>query len=200
MNDLATTETSNIAIKLNSASQALAQATSDFERIEIRDTAKAIQAASEILKRKDIQVQASLLVTDAERAIVKANPSRQGERTDKNFVTSKDDVISQSNLRNMRQAHDSLSDTEFGSIKSEAIESEEPLTRSKLQKITKDKRQKQNRAERDIKLESSNTQLPDGTQKYGIIYADPPYRYDFSNTKNREIENHYPTNNGLAGN
>ncbi len=30
-------------------------------------------------------------------------------------------------------------------------------------------------------------------KKYQIIYADPPWRYDFSNTKNREIENHYAT-------
>jgi len=30
-------------------------------------------------------------------------------------------------------------------------------------------------------------------KKYQIIYADPPWRYDFSNTKNREIENHYNT-------
>ena len=28
---------------------------------------------------------------------------------------------------------------------------------------------------------------------YDIIYADPPWRYDFSNTDNRKIENHYPT-------
>lgn len=30
-------------------------------------------------------------------------------------------------------------------------------------------------------------------KKYLIILVDPPWRYDFSKTKNREIENHYPT-------
>ena len=30
-------------------------------------------------------------------------------------------------------------------------------------------------------------------KKYQIIYADPPWKYDFSKTKNREIENHYET-------
>jgi len=30
-------------------------------------------------------------------------------------------------------------------------------------------------------------------KKYSVIYADPPWRYDFSNTKNRKIENHYGT-------
>lgn len=28
---------------------------------------------------------------------------------------------------------------------------------------------------------------------YDLIYADPPWRYDFSRTKNRRIENQYPT-------
>jgi N6-adenosine-specific RNA methylase IME4 len=28
---------------------------------------------------------------------------------------------------------------------------------------------------------------------YSVIYADPPWRYSFSQTKNRSIENHYPT-------
>ena len=30
-------------------------------------------------------------------------------------------------------------------------------------------------------------------KKYQIIYADPPWRYDFSPSKSRDIENHYPT-------
>lgn len=30
-------------------------------------------------------------------------------------------------------------------------------------------------------------------KKYQIIYADPPWRYDFSKSDSREIENHYPT-------
>lgn len=29
--------------------------------------------------------------------------------------------------------------------------------------------------------------------RYDVIYADPPWRYDFSTTDNRKIENHYPT-------
>lgn len=30
-------------------------------------------------------------------------------------------------------------------------------------------------------------------KKYSIIYADPPWKYDFAKTNNRQIENHYPT-------
>jgi N6-adenosine-specific RNA methylase IME4 len=35
--------------------------------------------------------------------------------------------------------------------------------------------------------------VPFPNKKYQVIYADPPWRYNFSKTKNREIENHYPT-------
>ena len=30
-------------------------------------------------------------------------------------------------------------------------------------------------------------------KKYQIIYADPPWKYDFSSSRNRDIENQYPT-------
>lgn len=33
--------------------------------------------------------------------------------------------------------------------------------------------------------------LPEGT--FDVIYADPPWRYDFSKSKSRAIESHYPT-------
>lgn len=33
--------------------------------------------------------------------------------------------------------------------------------------------------------------LPSG--KFDIIYVDPPWRYNFSSTNSRKIENHYPT-------
>jgi Transcriptional activator, adenine-specific DNA methyltransferase len=33
--------------------------------------------------------------------------------------------------------------------------------------------------------------LPEG--KFDVIYADPPWEYEFSLTENREVENHYPT-------
>lgn len=35
--------------------------------------------------------------------------------------------------------------------------------------------------------------IPLPKNKYDLIYADPPWRYEFSETVNREIENNYPT-------
>jgi len=39
----------------------------------------------------------------------------------------------------------------------------------------------------------ANPNCPICKKKYQIIYADPPWRYDFSATHNRDIENQYPT-------
>jgi len=47
------------------------------------------------------------------------------------------------------------------------------------------------RIERERKLKENPPETPEG--EYGIIYADPPWRYDFSVTDNRKVENKYPT-------
>ena len=39
--------------------------------------------------------------------------------------------------------------------------------------------------------EYKNKPLPEG--EFDVIYADPPWRYDFEESANRDIENHYPT-------
>lgn len=42
-----------------------------------------------------------------------------------------------------------------------------------------------------MKVKRADVPLPEG--KFQIILADPPWRYDFGNSDNRIIENHYPT-------
>ena len=66
--------------KLNEAHRALQACTTDFERLWIRDTARAVQAAAAVLGRRDIQVMAAELVGDAERAIAQANPAQLRKR------------------------------------------------------------------------------------------------------------------------
>ena len=51
------------------------------------------------------------------------------------------------------------------------------------------------RAARDahlISLSNSNAPLPQD-RRYPVIYADPPWEYDFSPSSGRAVENHYPT-------
>lgn len=48
------------------------------------------------------------------------------------------------------------------------------------------------KAERAVRADAPP--LPKSSDgRYDVIYADPPWRYDFSTTDNRKIENHYPT-------
>jgi len=44
---------------------------------------------------------------------------------------------------------------------------------------------------RKHKVKTKTPKLADG--KYSVIYADPPWKYDFSQSGSREIENQYPT-------
>lgn len=44
-----------------------------------------------------------------------------------------------------------------------------------------------------IKKERKSGEGRGGVKKYQVIYADPPWRYDFSKSNSREIENQYPT-------
>lgn len=48
------------------------------------------------------------------------------------------------------------------------------------------------RIEKIAEISQGNTELKTD-QKYPVIYADPPWRYDYSGTDSRAIENQYPT-------
>lgn len=49
------------------------------------------------------------------------------------------------------------------------------------------------RIERIDKLIEFNASPLQSTKKYNVIYADPPWQYDYSQSTAREIENQYPT-------
>ena len=48
------------------------------------------------------------------------------------------------------------------------------------------------RTEKLVALSQHNAPLPDD-RTYPVIYADPPWEYDFSPSSGRAVENHYPT-------
>ena len=136
---------------VKSAYFALQQANDDFERLAIRDSARAAQAAAKILGLRDIQVQASEIVARAERAIVIANPPMPVEESAakavaaRNVVPREHDVDSNSNesteipavddstIRKMRQAH-AMPDTKFEAVVQAAHDKQQPLTRRSLQR------------------------------------------------------------------
>lgn len=61
------------------------------------------------------------------------------------------------------------------------------VTQSTVSRVVKAEEKKQARVAADI----VSPPLPEGV--FDLILADPPWRYDFSETKQREIENHYQT-------
>ena len=122
--------------QLGRVKTALVEAKDDFARLQVRDFARAVKEAAIILSYKDIAIQAAELIQDAERAIAKANPPKQGERNDKkNFVLQEDEVsepaIIPSTLRNIRQAH-LMPDGEYEKAKTEHRERGQPITRKAL--------------------------------------------------------------------
>ena len=64
----------------------------------------------------------------------------------------------------------------------ELVESYQPPTITKLASKQADKREMSEPVMRDLPV-----------NKFDLIYADPPWRYDFSKSDSRQIENQYPT-------
>lgn len=126
-----------VPARIDGARRALAAARDDFERLRIRDDARALVAAAAILKRNDIQVSAARLVMEAERAVAAANPPasphESGSRRGKGVPV--DNALSRGNLRAIRHAHAGLSDEEFVAACETAERRGEPLTRSTLRRI-----------------------------------------------------------------
>lgn len=174
MNELTPVESPHeIPAKLDVAKRALAEATEDWQRINIRDYARAVAAATAILERRDIQVQAANLVQDAERAITKANPpmtpqearmKRKMKEESLGAVSNRTHTDTKNSLdrriiSDMRRAHSNLSDEEYEAKKAEAVETGTPLTRSALREESRRKRQQEKREERESQLAEEKEQI-----------------------------------------
>ena len=127
----------NMLALVDTGRVALMEARDDFARLRVRDKAKAIYVAAEVLKRKDIQTHASILVQEAERAIVKANPPMDPKRSgsmskSKGVVTRAIPSIKPYVLSKMRAVHGKLSDEEYDQLVQAAYKKQEPLTRKSL--------------------------------------------------------------------
>lgn len=70
-----------------------------------------------------------------------------------------------------------------------------PMSEKEILEKAKEIRQArlEEKKEEQALIESQRKPLPKPKGVYELIYLDPPWRYDFAETANREIENHYPT-------
>ena len=147
MNELQPIETtdSSLPAKLDVASRALSEATDDWQRIDIRDYAKAIEAASAILKRKGIQVQAANLVQGCRAGNCKGESAKRRKGNAESNVGFQipqflKNLFKLATIRDLRKAHDNITDDEFEQAKEQAIETETPLTRSYLKEQSAEKK------------------------------------------------------------
>ena len=105
-----------IIVRLDEARHALTVARNDFERLCVVDHARAVEAAAAGLGRRGIQVEASILVQEAERSIAQGNPPMDnreaGARRWKERVVPGDGLIKQTTLRDIRRAPDPIEDSE----------------------------------------------------------------------------------------
>ena len=132
----------DLPARLDAVMRALMQAQSDIDRLRIRDQAEALKRAAAVLRRTDVQVEASILVQTAEREIARANPptdaaeagrnggraagrSRPGDRG----VSREDTPINGGLVRRLRAAHAPLEDAAWERLLESARRRGEPLTR-----------------------------------------------------------------------
>jgi len=187
----------NITLQLQAASKALGLASTDFERVKLRDNAKALAAAAAILRHKEVQNKATALMHLANIAIIKANPPNVTGRPKKEEEKSREaypDFFGQS-IRDTRKVY-GTDETKLNALEAvmhKALATgEEVPSNTEIKKETQQIQRDTNRAERDEILSANNTKLPTGEQKYSVIYADPPWQYTPAETT-RQVENHYPT-------
>lgn len=68
----------------------------------------------------------------------------------------------------------------------------EILAAAKAIRAEKQAEKREARNQKLVALSQHNAPLPDD-RTYPVIYADPPWEYDFSPSSGRAVENHYPT-------
>lgn len=189
------TDAAGIAAHLDAARGALAEARDQYRRVEIRDQAAALAAAAEVMRRRDIQVEFSILVADAERAIA-ANSEQQkpGPKTKSCDRRSQNILpISSATIRRLRSIHSAINDDMYQKKTEIARKRQEPLTRQTLhmearktrERLTADQRAAREAlppATEPLKfLHCSCADLADHVEagSADLVLCDPPYMAKF---------------------
>ncbi len=116
---------------VDAGTRALMQATTNLERLRVRDYGKAVEAVAQIAGRAEVLVEASVLVQTAERVIAQANPAPAPETTGRGHKTAPTGLDPKL-VRTIRSAHARVDDKLFRRLVAEARESHEPLTRKRV--------------------------------------------------------------------
>ncbi len=132
--------------------------------------------------------QLAVIALDIEKIEAERAKERQGARTD---ISAK--VHESSDGRSDQKAGESVGVSGRYVSDAKKIQKEAPELIDKIRsgELTISKAKKQvNQKERQERFADAGA-LP--AEKFRVIYADPPWRYEHSSTDARKIENHYPT-------
>lgn len=210
----------NALVKYEAACSALAAAKSVDEVKDVRDKAEALRLYARQAKNKQLEIDASEIRFRAERRIGELMAAQrehfgtaQGRRSDLGLNSTQvekptlADAGIDKNLADRARKYAAVPEQEFEEIladRRERIETEnkrvtavfgddkEVLDEAKEIRGKRSKKKRADRDERLVNLANLNAPLPTN-RRYPVIYADPPWRYDFSPSDDRSVENHYPT-------
>ena len=196
-------DTSDLAL-YTKACQALAEAKTVDEVKGIRDKASAMRVYAQQAKNRQLEVDAAEIRMRAERRLGEmirvqketvglatggehgGKPSIDGSRAE---PSNKRPTLAEAGIDKKLSARAQ----KMAAVPEEKFEGMLGEWRDRVEKenerVTTNLLREGERVQRDEKLEQPA--IPE--DRYSLIYADPPWRYDYAETKNREIENQYPT-------
>ena len=163
------------------------------KQFEDKNSVKIWMAKNQIARRNLDAIQRIALTKKAEPLIAEKAKMQQGQRTDILANLPKSSPI---HTRDEMAKMARVSPRTYAKGK-EVLDKATPEVVKKvmdgevsIHKAYSDIHREENKLERQADLVNNPT-MPDG--KYNVILADPPWKYEFSETKAREIENQYPT-------
>jgi N6-adenosine-specific RNA methylase IME4 len=186
-------------VKLDEARRALAEASTLQEIKDIRDKAEAIKAYVKAAGYSlEMQNQAAETKLRAERKggelLKEMEKNKGGWKSCGDTMSPQDEALRLQDLgihKKQSQRWQQIADLPediFEEVIEETKEEKKELTQALILRESKDFQLQKKKAEH---ADLPKTVLPEG--EFNLVYADPPWDYDFAETQSRDLANHYPT-------
>lgn len=185
-------------VKYDAACHALAIAQSVDEAKDISDKSAALQAYAKQANNPDLERMAAEIRLRAKRRVgeiskgLEKAPSGRAAVSVPSNGESKNETLKAAGISKGEQYRceklAAVPEKEFEDYIEKTREAGKTVSSDELAKRVTASVSRQEKTEQIIK---NNEALPVG--EYGVIYADPPWRYEHVKTESRAIENQYPT-------
>jgi N6-adenosine-specific RNA methylase IME4 len=126
-------------------------------------------------KRKELQKQQANDMAKKEEELTKSKANEEEQRKQEEELKKKQEEELYNQQKELKKKQE------------EELYNQQEELKKKQEKELKNQREEQEKEEEKIRIFELNN------MRYNVILCDPPWKYDFAETKNREIENNYPT-------